>query len=209
MIDGAMIEEIVIEILKKLRGEHDEKPNLLVINFSEDAHINWLKKQWNVIEMNSKFHELPLDVQDAVFLNVTQDFLVKGALGIADTPESKILCHLIMQGFRIRFIPSLDLEWILDFDVKKVANSAYVSHLANYKKILESFGVQIIPLAELVPTGSVSKDQITFHGKLLKQSDVETIKDEKIVIHKSTIVTPLGRDAARERGKSICVIDSL
>ncbi|MGG1658023.1 hypothetical protein [Brevibacillus sp. NRS-1366] len=205
MIDRTEIEAVVREILQKLKLESSIRPNLVVLNAATDFEVEQLEQHWNVISMPPTSNNFPANVQDAVFLNVTQDLLVKGALGIVDTPECKMLSQLLLKGVRISFIPSVDLEWILDFTGKEVANSAYGNHLASYKKMLEGFGVQVIPLVKLVP--KASHDRITFHGKLVTQREIEHIKDEKIWIHKSTIVTPLARDAAREKGKSICVID--
>ena len=46
-----------------------------------------------------------------------------------------------------------------------------------------------------------------FEGKLLTQREVTSMKQEVITIRKSTIVTPLAYDTARDSGKSIHVID--
>lgn len=205
MMDYATIEAIVREILRKWEPESANRPDLLVLNASADGRLDQLEKHWNLIKLPLTPTPIPENVRDAVFLDATQDLLVKGALGIADTPESQMLSTLLLRGLRITLIPSAELEWMLDVSADKAANPAYAHHLGSYKKTLEGFGVRIAPLAALA--ASASRERITFRGKLLTQRDIEQIKEEKIWIRKTTIVTPLARDAAREKGKSICVID--
>ncbi|PWA13055.1 hypothetical protein DCC39_02680 [Pueribacillus theae] len=213
MIERTVIEEIVLEVLKNLDRDVFRKPDLFVINASAEEKKQ-LEKHWNVHSISSTCHDVPNDVQEVAFFNVTQDLIVKGALGITDTPESKMLSHLMMKGLRISLIPSIELEWILKSNEKKATNPNYVNHLLNYKNMLKSFGVYLQSLEELVPRKAHSKestnlikDQITFHEKLLTQRHVENSEETKIMIHKSTIVTPLARDTARKLGKSIYVIE--
>ncbi|WP_027415019.1 hypothetical protein [Aneurinibacillus terranovensis] len=222
MINREIVEEIVIEVLKKMgvsfvKSEVENKPNLLVINAVEDFKHDELEKYWNVIRMSSASEDFPTNVRDIIFLDVSQDLLVKGALGITDTPDSKMLANVMRRGLNVNLIPSSELEWILKTDEKNVPNKEYINHLLKYKEVLERFGVRIHSLANLSSAifrmedeiiGSCVGEQVTFHGKLLTQREVESMKEKQIIVRKSTIVTPLARDALRKLGKNICVLDS-
>lgn len=61
-----------------------------------------------------------------------------------------------------------------------------------------------------VNTKKTTKDisSVVYEGKLLLESDVSEIKSTSIKIPKTTIITPLARDRARELGKTIISIDS-
>ncbi|WCK52588.1 hypothetical protein PP175_14205 [Aneurinibacillus sp. Ricciae_BoGa-3] len=222
MIDREIVEEIVIQVLKKMgrpfdKCEVESKPDLLVINALEGFKNDELEKCWNFIRLPAASENFPSNVRDIIFLDATQDLLVKGALGITDTPDSKTLANVMMKGLNISLIPCSEFEWIINSDVKKVPNKEYFIHLLKYKEMLERFGVRIHSLANLSSSisrfgdqiiGSYVGEQVTFQGKLLTQRDVQSIKEKKIIIRKSTIVTPLALDALRELGKTISVIDS-
>lgn len=57
-------------------------------------------------------------------------------------------------------------------------------------------------------SGDEKIENTTFQDKLLSQVEVQKSKGSVIRIYKSTIVTPLARDAARDLGKKIEIIDS-
>ncbi len=222
MIDREAIQEIVSEVLNRLLGsyvgsEAGNKPNLLVMNAKEGFPDDEWEKEWNVVKISASSEDVLPHVHAVLFFDVSQDLLVKGALGIADSPDSKRLAHFLMRGVRIGLIPSAELAWIISPDVNRLLNQAYANHLLQYKANLEAFGVSFHSFANLSatmfkperdePSRSHAGEQVTFHGKLLTQSEVENSKEQRFVIRKSTIVTPLARDAARELGKSIDVID--
>lgn len=221
MIDRRALEEIVIEVLNKMdhsliKKENEEKPNLLVVNASDVNQINQLEKHCKILKIPTTSEWIPANVHEVVLLHVTQDLLVKGAMGITDTPESEMLAKALLQGLKIHLIPSYSLEWLLDPNLIKTLNQEYIQHLLSYKKRLETFGAHFLSFENLILAASVYTheqntdsihNQLTFRGKLLTQRDIEKIKDEKIYINRSTIVTPLARDVARELRKNINVID--
>ena len=202
MINRDIVEQIVFEVLKRLESSPlNEKPKLLVINPEEGPIMKKLERQWTIIKPSSNLTEIPVDV---LFFNVNQDLLVKAALGITDTPESELFSDVMIRGCKVTFILSEQLEWLLTKERNETANIEYVNHILKYKEKIESFGVNL----KVEPTLSLDKgptklESPTFQGKLLTQRDVQSYKEENIVIEKSTIVTPLARDSARELGKRI------
>ncbi|ASN04346.1 hypothetical protein [Virgibacillus necropolis] len=206
MIDKKVIEEIVVNILKK-EGitSKGAKPTLLVI-CSEDPEENTLeilRQHWRITILDPANDEVPFGTNQAVFLDVNQDLLVKGALGIADTKESLFFSKLVMQESKIQFVPSAALNWLLHSSDGYPSNSSYKDLLSNYCEILRGFGVSFLSIEEIVPeevptTFYAQKNIPNYEGKLLTQDVVKTWQKKEIYITKKTIVTPLARDVARE-----------
>ena len=218
VIDRTIVEQIVHEVMNKLErtsmGNSSEKPPLLVIHSGENPQVEALKRYWHVIKFSSSTEDIPKNVRFAAFINVSQDLIVKGALGFTDTPDSKLLSRLLMEGLHIFFIPSDELEWVLCNDQKEAPNPAYVNHLLRYKSVLADFGVSLLSLNECVPSSFdsiVNKASMNvrsiFDGKLLTENDVKNSQGDIVFIRKATIVTPLARDMARKLGKNIHVVD--
>lgn len=213
-IDEKIIEKVVFEILNKLEKnnlheKNQTQGNVIVFNKSSFNHdkIHQLNQKWNVIEISNEVEEISSSVNKVIFLDATQDLFVKGALGIADTVETKLLSRFIRLDLPIKLVPSADFEWSLQLTNKsKVSN--YEEKFMQYKLDLEKFGVQLINWEKLMSGGSLSDSDESvenYYGKLLTQKAVEEINSEKIIISKSTIVTPLARDIAKKLKKDICI----
>ncbi|MFC7392352.1 hypothetical protein [Scopulibacillus cellulosilyticus] len=214
-----VIEQIVIEVINRLKPsesiQSSHKPGLLVVNMdhsANDSRIQQLTNHWQVVNFSNPYG-LPPKMTDAVFLNITQDLLVKGALGIADTPESRILAQLIVQGSRVRLIPAKSFEWIISSsrndDSNLYQNKIYMNHFYQYKTKLEMFGVKIQHFNEFSPIKAEEDNQIDdvlFNKKLLTQKDVETFAGEVISVRHSTVITPLARDTIKKLGKRLCIV---
>lgn len=116
--------------------------------------------------------------------------LAKIAIGIADTPISKMVQMAIITGKKVK----------LYLDKEIVNPSAYASQIAGYKARVRSFGVEIcesetlskrfISQALPVKTG----DKILLGATYMKSTD-ETC----IVVTSDMVVTPLAKDIARGR----------
>ncbi|MEK3935410.1 hypothetical protein MKY41_08810 [Sporosarcina sp. FSL W7-1349] len=196
MIDPKLIEEIVGNVIKQLGvtpsiSEVSAKPLLLVHN-AERETISRLEEKWEIIS------EPVAKVQDAVMLEVSQNVLVKGALGLTDDPDSELLSELLLQGKQVTLIPMAKLEWLVSSDG---GQSPYHRHLLTYKEKLESFGVRFTTLEAFIRDGE--KVEPPSLDKLLTEQGVRDCADDTIRIGKATIVTPLARDTARELGKTI------
>jgi hypothetical protein len=213
MIDRKMVEQIVYEVMKQLSvSVSKSKPNLLLVGepiYIEPALLEKMNDRWNVIDAES-FTGKELHILDQViFLHVTQDLLVKGALGLFDTDDSKLLSRCMMESIPVSLIPTAFLqEQLLE---KKSKNKAYVQHLLGYKENLEKFGVKLETFESFLSDGIGGKPAPVSNSrkkKLLTQRDVEECNEEHIVVDKNTIITPLARDTARAMGKNIKVIET-
>jgi hypothetical protein len=214
-IDPQMIEEIVREILNRLGSQPAlaitaSNPNLVVVNAPDEKTIGQLKRNWNVHCDPSNLSDLPTDFEEVVFFQASQSLIVKGAVGLADDPESVLLANLLLSGKSITLIPSVELEWLLEEDRNWVPESAYRQHLFTYKEKLTSFGVSVQSHAHFLHLSEQMESlstHFTFREKLLTEKSVKDSHGNKILIHKSTIVTPLARDVARNLGKMITIVE--
>lgn len=220
MIDSKMIEQIVLEVIKQLSSTDDtlieaSKPTLLLvgdISIIDPKLLLLMKTNWNAVSYNAD-EKAKLDkVNKVIFLHATQDLIAKGALGIFDTPESKLLSRCILESVPVSIIPTVYLQENL-FNVNP-KNRVYVSQLLGYKNTLLKFGVIVESFESFVgnskETISITsvKDPNMKKKKLLTQRDVQECQEVELVVDQSTIITPLARDTARELGKTIKVIES-
>ncbi|WP_394137970.1 hypothetical protein [Cytobacillus oceanisediminis] len=214
MIDRPMIEQIVAEVVKRLVDadsppSRKPKHNLLVVGETASLDPDLLKKmnaQWNIIHFETLEEAELHTVMKVVFLEASQDLIVKGALGICDTLESDLLGACILEYVPVTLIPRGYLFNILSGD-KKNANQEYVSQLLDYKERLLKFGVSVNTLEGFAGSEKVHRDKFEVK-KLITQRDVQDCKSDQMVVDKHTIITPLARDTARELGKSITVMET-
>jgi hypothetical protein len=217
MNEKALVKHIVEEVLKNLKEKTEKKilkPTLLVIKNDEEIEhslFRSLQLQWEIIYSTPINTDFSMTADAVLFLDGNQDLLVKGALGITDTEESKLLAHFILNGTPVSIIPSFTLEKLFFRSELKVANKEYVSRLLKYKETLESFGVKVEPIYDFVKRMSNEKSEdnsIIYNGKLLTQNDVYKIDQKNIFVKQSTIVTPLAYEAASFLGKHISVMST-
>jgi hypothetical protein len=216
MIDRMIIEQIVTEVLKAINKPDlplESKEDLIIIKGDSEidpAKLARLEAKWNLLILETGTKSLPDSPAKVVFLDASQDLLVKGALGMADTPESLLLSQCILRNVPVTIIPCTTLERLL-FDDANSLNEAYKALFIKYKEILNSFGAGIESFEKFIchMDGEQKglKNPLSFHSKVLTHRDVQMFSNQIITIDKKTIVTPLARDTAREMGKTIEVID--
>jgi len=215
MIDREKIEQIVREVVRQLtlpdtNLSEADKPSLLVVgdtSFVEPKLLLKLKAGWNLVNYDADEKAVLDRVDKVLFLHATQDLLVKGALGLFDTPESKLLSRCMMESVPASIIPTVYLQEHLFKTNPK--NKAYVSHLEGYRDTLLKFGVKVETFESFIDEGR--KRNPTAEGtvrdpkrkKLLTQRDVMDWEADEIELDPNTIITPLARDTARELGKDI------
>ncbi|MBT2255695.1 hypothetical protein [Priestia megaterium] len=214
MNNHALIEQIVVEVLKRLdksdKQQLNVKPKLLIVKESaaiDPIQIKKLETSWTLIYSDEQKENLPKDIQGILFAEAKQDLLVKGALGMTDTLESYLLAEALLEGISVSLIPSVTLgNVLLSSNQKKPVNNKYAAHLIAYKNTLESFGVKIQSFERFLQS-ALNRYSLSFTERVLTQRHVKLVEEEKITVSPKTIITPLARDTARELGKEICVID--
>jgi hypothetical protein len=222
MMDRELIAQVVAEVLKKLTssGElaisREDKPNLLV--FGKGTSFTFpsskmISANWNMISGQSLEDIERYSPKKVLFLDVSQDLLVKGAIGLTDTPESEALAHCIWAGIPVSLIPADFLSRNLFGDLGASANQEYFLQIKGYVEQLQRFGVSVETLEvaiqstnQIFQPSQADKASVKPIGKkLLTQRDVQVHQGTQLLVDANTIITPLARDAARELGKTIQV----
>jgi hypothetical protein len=226
MIDRSMIETIVLEVIRALEndGETDAspaKPKLLIAGDASwifENTLEKLKQNWDLNFAREPKIEECESIEHIIFFRASQDLIAKGALGIADTPESILLAHCLLTGKNATIVPEPTLEEHLLAKKGKSSGSKYIQKLLYYVEELNSFGVKVESIDDFANRGKGSQKAEPFpkvkpasviagKKKLLTQRDVQDTKTDQIFVCKNTIITPSARDAARELGKSIIVAE--
>jgi hypothetical protein len=213
MIDRELIEIVVAEVLTKLTSfdrQSLHKPNLLVVGDYSGVDPIYQQKiisKWNIVNYHSLEDMKVHFPKKVLFLEANQDLFVKGALGIGDTSESELLARCILENIPVTLIPLDYLHSVL-VNNDQQPKSEYILQLKSYQDRLVKFGVSVesidsflnehIPFSKELPSGK---------RNLLTQRDVQAHTGKRLDIVQGTIVTPLARDAARERGITIHILD--
>jgi len=226
MIDRSMIETIVLEVIRALENEDNtevtpDQPKLLIAGDASwifENTLEKLKQNWDLNFAREPKIEDCESVEHIIFFRASQDLIAKGALGIADTPESILLAQCLLTGKKATIVPEPPLEEHLLAKKGSSSGSKYIQKLLNYVEELNSFGFKVESIDDFANRGKGSQkaepvpqlqpaSPSAGKKKLLTQRDVQDTKTEQIYVCKNTIITPSARDAARELGKSIIVAE--
>jgi hypothetical protein len=237
MADKVLIERLVAEVLARLHPATDRtrpaKPGLLLVYPAEleakavDVIEKELQAGWHVYHAQVEEMErvsLHRDVKQLVFLQVDQDLLMRGALGIAGTAASQLLADALLQGIPALLVPCTALKWLLDAKAGEAVLPAparrYRQHIRTHADTLVTFGASLGSMADVFslaePTEIVEHEEepgapyakpqskaSVFEGKVLTHSDVQQVKGNMLYVSPATVITPLARDVARTNGITI------
>ncbi|HGE73056.1 TPA: hypothetical protein ENX78_19635 [Candidatus Poribacteria bacterium] len=143
---------------------------------------------------------------------LTRNSSAKIALGITDTLVTNIIMQAIISGKPViagRNSADPDLN-----DCPCIATSNTPQPLIllakNYLKTLESYGIKLVDVSEianLIISGS-NKNEI-LDQKLITQETISKLPQgiNKINVPKGTIITPMAKDIAKERGIEIVFVN--
>ncbi|WP_210366967.1 hypothetical protein [Bacillus sp. REN3] len=209
MIDKKLIEQIVHEVIQAL--EEKDSPvstpiNLLLIGDKGGLVQKMLEKagqQWSITAGETAEIEL---YDQVLFIGANQDFIVKGALGMADSKETEQLARCLLAEKKVSIIPEPDLG---DYLFKENCQTSYVKKLREYMEKLQEYGAIVETLDSFVHQKNTPKPAAATiparKKKLLTQRDVQDSRVGDIIVCPDTIITPSAHDAAKELGKSIIV----
>ncbi|MFC0187425.1 hypothetical protein ACFFJY_03950 [Fictibacillus aquaticus] len=214
--DRDMISAIVKEIMNQLHvtGQVEKDKPLLIIS-SEEKYCE--KKQQQLIARYQEHWTVQFQedccsshIQSdshVLILNASQDVIVRSAMGLADTVQSRLIAEALLKNAAVTFVqPAKDASLF-----EQTENNAYKEYLANQISRLEYFGAHFVKYEELDGRLGIGDNSIegeaTFTGKLLRESDVESAKTHSIVVPHHTVITPLARDAARRKKISIIKLE--
>lgn len=204
-INQKVIEKIIHEVLVRLQ----EKPHLLLVyegtknQVKLEYLLSKLQDHWHVEVINSAeiCHDEQLDFQHLAFLDGSQDLLARGGMGLMDTPGSKLLAKALHKGCPVLFEPSAELQWLVKQELGNVPERVkrYRAHLIRFKNQLIEFGVWFGEIESLRPS------QHQYDRKVLTEKDLQNIESTEVRVSSKTIITPLAKDIAKNRGIKIRV----
>lgn len=217
MKDQEILEAIVSEILSRLETyETKRKPELLVFYQHSKCcseEIELLKIHWNLKRVTDS-SKVPTIEKQVVFLDVTQDLLVKAALGITDTEECLLFSRLLLQNCKVTLVPHHSLSWILKPNEGSIGNQKYIEKLLQYKVQLQSYDVHFLDIKAVTPKNichaskAINNVPINNSKKMLITKEfIEGWQENSLNIGLNTIITPLARDIAKEKGIKIYMND--
>jgi hypothetical protein len=166
-----------------------------------------MNSDWNLIGGESWEDIQPYSPKKVLFLQSSQDLLVKGATGLTDTAESEALAACIWNSIPVSLIPTEFLSSYLL--AERSTNQAYFLQMTEYIKKLDHFGVRVETLETALQKEMITSQpsqttaKVASGKKLLTQRDVQSHQGQRIAVDRNTIITPLARDTARDLGKTI------
>ncbi|MGM0900635.1 MAG: hypothetical protein ACQEXB_05935 [Bacillota bacterium] len=220
MINREMIEQIVREVVQQLAQkdrdiEDQDKSKLLVVgdtSFIEQAALLQLQKLWDVVQYDVESKVRLDSYKHVLFLHTTQDLLVKGALGIIDTPECKLLSRCLIESCPVTLIPTVYLQDQLLSESPK--NKAYIIQLQRYQQTILEYGGCIETferfIAATIQSEGPKQESVPESSKkrILTRRDIQDCTEKFLKVDSNTIITPLAKDTARELGVDIIEFDS-
>jgi hypothetical protein len=228
-IDREIIERVVMEVLQRL-GSREEgepilgKPGLLIVCDSTfekkalEAITMSLQDKWNIYQADTDSAEkisITTDIKRILFLNVGQDFIVRGALGLTDTNANQLLADVLLRGLPVTLVPCSSLKWLLHPEAGEAVlpetAMRYRRYIRERAEALASFGASIGTITDLLlleegvsvqaaEEPASTKEEAVFQGKLLTQREVQQVSAPVLLVSRSTVITPLARDTARDKG---------
>jgi hypothetical protein len=149
MIDRKLVESIVFEVIRALEKEQAPKTvsnqrKLLIIgdaSRTSEKTLEKLKSEWEISYSSKPGAEECDSADHFVFFHASQDLMVKGALGISDTPETVLLSHCLLAGKNVTISPDESLARHLKQSAGQV--SGYAKQLFKYKEQLIGYGVKV------------------------------------------------------------------
>ncbi|TQR08739.1 hypothetical protein [Psychrobacillus soli] len=217
-MNGLLIDEIVKEVLDRLQQSERLKSSspVLVVHphtTASNSSVKELERYFSLMEINCNSPQslkISNDVKWAIMLEADQSLIVKGALCLTDCAPSKLLAQLIMQNMPIFIVPEEEAKLFLEEqDMKsRFVNNNYFRQLMKYKEKLSEYGVAICTIQEVLKQKIqvIQYDQAnSYSKKLITESVIENWEKRDIHILSNTIVTPLARDLAKQKGIEIKV----
>jgi hypothetical protein len=150
--------------------------------------------------------------EQVLLLGADQDTLAKAALLICDTFPTCVLASAFSREKPISILPAKPLQEFMDPRLAVRSTAPYGRKLKELMDTLVSFGAKFVKSVDEFLEFPVQQGTRTavadFHRPLLSASDLqECPSGTALHVLSSTLITPLAKDIARERGIHIRVVD--
>lgn len=197
-------------LLKELENHNQFTVNIVIDSSMENEfYFNKIKSYKNsgLIIKREEINMESLNIYKTVFPYVPREIIVKTALGIDDTFETKWIKNCFSKGQQILFLSS-GMEGFTGKEPKK-----YIQTMQQYYRTILEYGIQIknklcfddiLNIEENISfNDSVVKNQVK-QKKIITTSEIESYREnKKLVLKNNDIITSLANDRARELGIDI------
>ena len=221
MNENKLVETIVEEVLKQLQSiiHYKAKKRVLVIHHFNSQSIKMVKvlsdffRVSEIDKADLQSNPQLFDVDFVIFFDTDQTLLAKAALGIIDTPESKLLSDFVLLDVKVYLVPSQSLTRVLEGNKEREQNKPYVQLFKKYVQVLQSFGIFIESFENILSTERKFSthhvnSKTDFSEQLLSAAFIQEWKKNMITVSNHTIITPLAQDIAKQNGVKIVVSDN-
>lgn len=203
-----------LQILLSNSAEYVLTPQLI----KEKLNNSKVYCEREIKELRPFYEEISVFIVPTLTINT----MVKVSLGMADNMATNLASHMLMSG--IPFIAAKDACDVghplrQNLGLNK-GQQAYVKKMNDYLELLESYGVVLVAARELfqtvqkniftfspkvIQTSAEKQSKIFFKKKILTREDIALAKDRgmEIEIPRTTILSPLALDTAKELGMKI------
>lgn len=213
-MDKTLIEQVVRAVIASMQDlgpkVAEQKPCLLLVHGKHRAQAEVeeiagaLMTKWQVRTISFDSPDLGSaanDISRAVLIDIEQDLLVRGALGLTDSPPSELLAHVLQNGIPVTLVlaPTLArmLQSVPSDDKLPEPAKRYRQHIRKHRDTLVSFGAKFANLYELEEDNAMT---LHFNGQVLTHFNVQDTDVTTIVVSQNSLITPLARDTAKEKG---------
>lgn len=217
-MDKTLIEQVVREVIARMQdlgaGVAVQKPGLLLVHGEHRSQAEVeemaakLRSRWHVCTSSFGTPDLVAaadGISCAVLIDSQQDLLVRGALGFTDSPPAELLAHLLHNGIPVTLVLAPALARILQFahadDKLPEPAKRYRQVLRQHRDTLVSFGAKFA--SDLYELDVDNEKTLYFDDKLLTHYKVQSTDVTTIVVSRNSLITPLARDTAKEKGITI------
>jgi len=142
---------------------------------------------------------------DAIAVPIlTRNSAAKIALGIADTLATNVILYALIMGK-----PVIAARNSAEPDGANETPPELIQLARDYLQKLSSFGVKLVDAAEIAQSVADYETGVKSGKRLVTQADITGLPDgvRQIKVARGSIITPLAKDAARERGIEIIIGD--
>ncbi|MGL5972593.1 MAG: hypothetical protein ACRCZK_02565 [Oscillospiraceae bacterium] len=205
--------DLVEDIIKKVS-------NILEDSKQEDVNLLRYENDTFILNLNDKdlndFKEENFKSYKKLIINcLDNETLSKVAFGILDTYNSRVISEFILSGKEI----SVNEENVELFKYREKSNKIYYKMLLNHLEFLENCGLKISGNKKVKGNSTNKKEtsineadrakDMKLYKKLISEMDIKGAYQggvTQITIEKSSIITPLAKDALSDYNIKLIII---
>lgn len=178
------------------------KKRILVIHpytSISNQQVDTLRNYFDVQEWSNE-HSIDYSAKyyfdSVVFLEIDQNFIVSCAQGLTNTNETNFFADLLLAGETILLVPNDKIA----AHISSLNESVYLKMLKDYYDRLITFGCEIQPFSQLIPSITEGNNKkVDVNASFITEQMIRELSGNKLVIPTNAKLTPLASDIVREQ----------